>query len=199
MASGVAKTKRKEMKPEILTTRVLWEGNFLRAIMITYRNSKQNLIPWEVVQRVGVQGIVVILPFTKEREVILTKQFRPAVNKYVIEFPAGLSERDESLEEAAKRELLEETGYRTDNVKFIAEGPVSPGASSEILTVYLAEDVVNTGRQRPDGVEEIEVIKLSSKGFYEKLQALINSNSETCMDLKIPGLYELAIRELKNK
>ena len=183
-----------DMKPEIIETKPLWEGRYLRSILINYRNSKGDIIPWEAFQRVGVKGIVAVVPFTRDNEVILIKQFRPPVNGFVIEFPAGLNDRDEPLEEVARRELLEETGYRADSLEVIAEGPLSSGASTEILTVYLANHVVHTGKQRLDNVEDIAVIRLPSEGFYENFMSL--QGDDTYLDLKIPGLYELARRRL---
>ncbi len=176
----------------IISYRTLWEGRFLRTVEITFKNGKGNLIPWESVQRVGTKGIVAVVPFTVHSEVLLIRQFRPPVDRYVIEFPAGLNDKDEPLEEVAKRELLEETGFVAEEVIKIAEGPLSPGSSTEILTVYLARDVRDTGRQRLDDVEEIEVIKIPEEEFYERLFDL--EDEETYIDLKIPGLFEIARR-----
>ncbi len=179
-------------RPEVIDARTLWEGRFLRSVLLSYRNSRGEVIPWEAFQRIGVRGIVAVVPFTDQGEAILIKQFRPPVNRYVVEFPAGLNDRDEPLEDVARRELLEETGYRADSMRLIAEGPLSSGASTEILTVYSARDVVDTGRQRLDEVEEIEVIRLPLEGFHEHLAGL--EDEETYLDLKIPGLFELALR-----
>jgi len=181
------------LKPEIIETKTLWEGRFLRSVLITYRNARGDVIPWEAFQRIGVRGIVAVVPFTAGGEVLLIKQFRPPLGRYVVEFPAGLNDRDEPLEDVARRELLEETGYRVDTLRAIAEGPLSSGASTEILTVYLAKDVVYTGGQRLDDVEEIEVIRLPLEGFHKHLKGL--RDDETYVDLKIPGLFELALRE----
>ncbi len=181
------------MTPEIIETKTLWEGRFLRSILITYRNATGDIIPWEAFQRIGVRGIVAIVPFTAEGEVLLIKQFRPPLGRYVIEFPAGLNDKDESLEDVAGRELLEETGYRADTLRAIAEGPLSSGASTEILTVYFADNVVYTGKQTLDDVEEIEVIRVPLEGFHKHLPSL--QNDETYLDLKIPGMFELALRD----
>ncbi|NOY39271.1 MAG: NUDIX hydrolase [Nitrospirae bacterium] len=182
-----------DMKPEIIETRTLWEGSFLRSILITYRNARGNIIPWEAFQRIGVRGIVAVVPFTVTGDVLLIKQFRPPLGRYVVEFPAGLNDRDERLEDVARRELLEETGYRADTLTAVAEGPLSSGASTEILTVYFADNVVYTGKQTLDDVEEIEVISLPLDGFHKHLLSL--QDDETYLDLKIPGMFELALRE----
>ncbi len=179
--------------PEIIDEKVLWKGRFLKSILITFKNSVGELIHWEAMKRLNCKGIVAIVPFTKDGEIILIKQFRPPVKKFVIEFPAGLNDNNESLKEVAKRELLEETGYKAETVKEIARGPLSAGASTEILTVYVANDVVYAGKQKLDTAEEIEVIKISKDGFYKHLYSLEDDN--TYVDLKTCGLYEMAIRE----
>ncbi len=180
------------MLPEIVDRKVLWEGRFLKSILITFKTAQRELVPWEALKRVDCHGIVAIVPFTKEGEVILIKQYRAPVERYVIEFPAGLNDHHESLDEVAKRELIEETGYRAETVTSIIKGPLSAGASTEVLTVYIARDVVFTGSQQLEEHEEIEVIKVPAEGFYEGICALQDKN--TYIDLKVFGLFELSKR-----
>ncbi len=182
------------MLPEIVSKEILWEGKFLKSYLTTYKNSNGELIRWEALKRLNCHGIAAIIPFTNHGETILIKQFRAPVEKYVVEFPAGLNERNEPLEEVAKRELLEETGYLAKTVKEIAIGPLSAGASTEILTVYIAKDLVNTGKQQLESAEEIEVIKMPIEGFYNNLYTL--QDNETYIDLKTYGLFELAKKHL---
>ena len=87
---------------------------------------------WEYIERKNISGIVGILPITEEGNLVLIQQFRHPLGKDVIELPAGLvgdipSEADETLETAAIRELLEETGYQAQAMEFITAGPPSPG------------------------------------------------------------------------
>ncbi len=178
------------MKPRIVKSTTLWEGNYLKIKKLQLLNHSGRTYHWEVVQRVGTRGIVAVVPFTEDAHVIVIKQYRPPVDRYVIEFPAGLNDKDESLEEVAQRELLEETGYLAERVEFLIEGPLSSGASAEILTVFTAFDVKLNGSQRLDDVEEIEVLKLPVNNFTDKLLKL--QSEDTCIDLKIPGLFELA-------
>ncbi len=181
------------MKPEVLNREVLWEGNFLRSLLITYRNTRGRVIRWEAYQRIGTKGIVAVVPFSRDGEVILIKQYRPPVDRYVIEFPAGLNDKNEPLETVAKRELLEETGFVSDRLIPLMSGPLSSGASTEILTVYLALDAVDTGAQGLDEIEEIEVLRIPEKDFYKVLFLL--PDDETYVDLKVPGLFEIALRK----
>jgi ADP-ribose pyrophosphatase len=131
--------------PSIKKKKTLLEGQYLRFMLTTYVDAYGAERQWEAFERVNCNGIVVIVPVTNEGETILTKQFRPPVNNYVIEFPAGLNDKGGTLEEAAKRELLEETGYSAKELTFLTEGPMSSGASGEILTAYLARDLEYKG------------------------------------------------------
>ena len=66
----------------------------------------------------------------------------------VIELPAGLVEPGENMEEAARRELIEETGWSAGKLEFLAEGPISTGASTESLRAYLCTGPEACGQER---------------------------------------------------
>lgn len=179
---------------KVIKKKILLEGKFLRFLLTTYIDSSGIVREWESFERVNCKGIVVIVPVTDEKEVLLTGQFRPPVNGYVIEFPAGLNEKGDSLEEAASRELLEETGYSAKEMIYIGEGPLSSGASGEILTAFLAKGLEFKGLGRRDETEDIEVLKIPINELNDKLTALRLEGD--LIDLKIYGLLELAKKYL---
>jgi 8-oxo-dGTP pyrophosphatase MutT (NUDIX family) len=181
-------------KINIIGKKTLLEGKFLRFILTTYIDSSGMVREWESFERVNCKGIVVIVPVTDEKEVLLTRQYRPPVNGYVIEFPAGLNEKGDSLEEAARRELLEETGYSAKEMIYIGEGPLSSGASGEVLTAFLARGLDFKGLGSRDETEDIEVLKIQIHELYDKLSVLRSEGN--LIDLKIYGLLELAKRFL---
>ena len=132
---------------------------------------------------------------THDNKVLVTRQFRPPVNGYVIELPAGLmSEREDTLTEAAMRELIEETGYSAGNMVYLTEGPLSSGASGEVLTAFLATGLVFQGLGKQDETEDIEVLKIPIGEIYQKLSDLRSDGN--LIDLKIYSLLELAKRHL---
>jgi 8-oxo-dGTP pyrophosphatase MutT (NUDIX family) len=179
---------------KIIEKKTLWEGKFLRCLLTTYIDSSGMIREWESFERVNCKGIVVIVPVTDDKEVLLIRQFRPPVNGYVIEFPAGLNEKGDSLEEAARRELLEETGYSAKEMIYIGEGPLSSGASGEVLTAFLAKGIEFKGLGKRDETENIEVLKIPIVELYDKLYVLRLEGN--LIDLKIYGLLELAKRHL---
>jgi len=181
----------------IIGRRTVWEGMFLRSVITTYVDSKGAKREWEFLERLNCKGIVVIVPVTVDNEVLVTRQFRPPVNGYVIEFPAGLmSEKEDTLEEAAMIELLEETGYSAGNMVYLTEGPLSSGASGEVLSAFLATGLVFRGMGKQDETEDIEVIKIPIGEIYQQLSDLRSDGN--LIDLKIFGLLELAKNILSN-
>lgn len=177
---------------EVIGKEVVWEGRFLRCLRLTYRDSKGMVRQWETVERVNCDGVVAVVPITDNSEVILIRQFRPPVNKHVIEFPAGLNDRGEELKDAASRELLEETGYSAGEMIFLARGPLSSGSSREVLTVFLARGLEYIGAGQRDETEDIEVIKIPIDNIYDALTRLVEDGNY--IDLKITGLIEMAKR-----
>ena len=130
---------------------VLAEGKYLR--VISYDG-------WEWVERINCTGIVVIAALTKNREILFVEQYRKPIRANVIELPAGLvgdseQHKNESLETAAIRELLEETGYRAEKLIFLTEGPPSAGLATEVITFFGALSVERIGIGEGDGTEEI--------------------------------------------
>lgn len=117
---------------------------------------------WEYVERNNCRGIIIIVAMTRDQKVLLVEQFRPPVGKRVIEFPAGLISdhhtlQGESLVMAARRELLEETGYEAERIVPLLKGPVSSGLSADRVTVVRAYGLTKVARGGGDGLESIIV------------------------------------------
>src|SRR5687768_1645409 len=112
---------------------VLAEGRYLRLI-------KRGR--WEYVDRINAQGAAVIVAVTPENKVLLIEQYRAPLDRTVIEMPAGLvgdeGDAHEHFAVAAKRELLEETGYECEEMIEVAHGPPTPGLATELITFFVA-------------------------------------------------------------
>ncbi len=104
---------------------------------------------------------VAIIPLISDNKVILVKQWRYAAGKETLEIPAGKMNYDESPEKAANRELLEETGYVSNNLKLLVRYYPAYGYSNEIINLYLAKDLVQKGDLTAvDEISKIEVVTL---------------------------------------
>lgn len=180
---------------KIINRETLWQGKFLRIIHISFIDKDGKLRKWEAVERINSKGIVIVIPITNQGEFIFIRQFRPAFGGFVIEFPAGLNDKKEVLIDVAKRELIEETGLLSDEIIFLAEGPVSSGLSTEVITVYIAKNVKEAPDELkkqypPDEIESIEVIRVPHEKAFEFLE---NQRKQgDFIDLKIYGFIELA-------
>ena len=102
-------------------------------------------------------GAVVILPILKNGQILTINQFRPSLNDWILELPAGTMEANEDPIISAMRELEEETGYSAQT--FIPLGQMHPcaGFCDEIQYVFIARDLSKTQRLVCDDDEIIEV------------------------------------------
>ncbi len=101
-------------------------------------------------------GGVCILPVTDGGEILMVRQFRYPHGKITLEIPAGkLENKDTDLLSAALRELKEETGAATANVKYLGEIFPSPAILDEVIHLFLAEDLT-LGESHPDDGEFLE-------------------------------------------
>jgi ADP-ribose pyrophosphatase len=120
---------------ELPQPETLFEGRFIRAVRRGH---------WEYVERVREITAVMIVAVTPDDCLLLAEQFRVPVAGRVLELPAGLAgdvpgEEDEALELAARRELMEETGYEAETMIPVTAGPSSPGLANEVVTIFLAQ------------------------------------------------------------
>lgn len=114
-----------------MNIKLLHQGEFLKL----YRNGH-----WEYVERVSARGAAAMLAITAAREIVLVEQYRIPMQARTIEMPAGIigdsSEfADESVEESALRELLEETGYQGVSARLLIRGPTAAGMTSEFSNI----------------------------------------------------------------
>jgi len=135
---------------------VLYRGKFLALI---------RQAPWEYAERINCNGAVVIAALTPENKFLLVEQYRIPCGQPVIELPAGISgdsaeTAGEPLAEAARRELVEETGYDPGSLEKILTGPTSSGLTSEVVTLFIARNLRRVGRGGGVHSEEITLHKI---------------------------------------
>ncbi|ARV61808.1 NUDIX hydrolase [Nostocales cyanobacterium HT-58-2] len=121
--------------------------------------------------------VALILPITSRKEIIFVRQYRHAVGEFFIELPAGsFDPEEESAEEAALRELQEETGYVAQQVTKIATLYDKPSKDTNKIHLFLSENVMKSGEQNLDITEEIEVLLIPVESVQDKIL-----NGEICV------------------
>jgi ADP-ribose pyrophosphatase len=114
-------------------------------------------------------GSAVMMAVDEKKRILLVRQYRLPAEKYLWELPAGRLDPGEKPLQAAKRELIEETGYRAKTWKKLASFFVSPGFVQERMTIYLATDLT-AGTATPMEDERIETRWFTSKELAELIR-----------------------------
>jgi ADP-ribose pyrophosphatase len=113
--------------------------------------------PYYVVER---PDAAIIFPLTGEGEVVLVRQYRPPLERMELGLPAGLVEEGEEPEAAARRELLEETGYSGDQWEPLGSLASSPSLKDNWAYLFLARGIEESAPPDPDEHELVEVVRV---------------------------------------
>ncbi len=125
--------------PEITPGRSLGKGKYLKLDELCFTDEKNRARKWEAVSRIGTPGAVMIIARTsRSGRIVLVSQFRPPAGKVMLEFPAGLIDPGESVEDCAIREMKEETGYTISKLEILPPVYSSPGMTGEFIIPVLA-------------------------------------------------------------
>jgi len=134
----------------------IFDGKVLNLRVDTVEMEGQKYTKREIVER---HPCVAIVAINEEDELILIKQYRKAIDKEIYELPAGMVDFGEEPEQAALRELKEETGYDARSIDYLFENYSSPGFTNERLFVFYAKDL-SEGKQDLDEFEHLKVEKI---------------------------------------
>ena len=139
-----------------LSSELVYDGRVIKVSKdeVMCPNGQESLR--EIVHHRGGVGIL----FKVDDKFIFEKQYRYALGEEIIEMPAGKLEEGEIPLEAAKRELLEETGYRPLEMVHLGDSYPTPGYSSEVIHLYYCPKAVKEERHL-DKDEDIELIYLT--------------------------------------
>lgn len=140
------------MTQDAETPEILYQGDWLRLV-------KRG--QWESCERTHAQGMaVIVIAVTPDDEVLFVEQYRVPLGAKTIEMPAGLVGDDhahDTLEAAARREIVEETGWEAGKVEVLLIGPTSSGMSNERIAFVRARDLRKVGDGGGVGSENITV------------------------------------------
>jgi ADP-ribose pyrophosphatase len=128
--------------------------------LLTHKSEEQ--VPFYVLKA---PDWINIIALTAENEVVLVEQYRAGIHEPSLEIPGGMVDDGENHLEAAKRELLEETGYISDSWKIIGKASSNPAILTNFTHLYLAVNCRKVQEQQTDGNEDIKVHVLPLNEF----------------------------------
>lgn len=113
-------------------------------------------------------GAVAIIAVTDENKIVMVEQYRKALERTIVEIPAGKLEKGEEPADCALRELEEETGYECKSLDLLVSFYTSPGFSDEIVHLYIAKGL--SKKENAAALDEDEFINLEELTLDEAIQ-----------------------------
>lgn len=143
----------------------LYQGKIINLRIDTVELPDQKYSKREIVEH---PGAVAVIAITDDNKIVMVKQYRKSVEEYLLEVPAGKLEIGEEPIDCAKRELLEETGFKSNNIEYLFKFYTSPGFSNETISLFIAKDLV-LDVAKPDEDEYIEIEKYEIDDLLDKV------------------------------
>jgi 8-oxo-dGTP pyrophosphatase MutT (NUDIX family) len=116
-----------------------------------------------------------VIPLTPRNEVVLIRQYRHGIREGTLEIPGGIVEENDSPEDAARRELIEETGYKGSEMQLLGSVHPNPAFLTNRCYTFVAKGVSRVKEQEQDEKEDIEVVVMP----LEQIPALIRDGEIT--------------------
>lgn len=172
---------------KLLDDRILTSSPWLEMIERRYENRDGQISSWFYAARKRGQAAVLVVPLTETTgRLVLVRQYRVVLDAFVLEFPAGLIDEGESIEAAARRELVEETGYEGRIVSLGPPVPTSPGLTDEVVSIVEIHVGETPARPpAPEASEEIEVITVSLEQLGQIIQGAGKSLPPLVIDSRL--------------
>lgn len=135
-----------------MKNKTIFKGRYIDLVVKNVRLPNGYTARFETVKH---PGAALIIPFLSKNRIILLKQYRPVINAYIYELPAGTLDKNEKPVECARREIIEETGFSAKKLTYLGKIFPVPGYSTECIKIYKAEGL----RKEEHKFEKDEVIK----------------------------------------
>lgn len=133
-------------------------------------------------ERINHPGGATVVPLLSDGSVILIKQYRHCIGDTIWEIPAGRLEQNENPLDCAKRELVEEVGFKATNIQKLTEIYSAPGYCNEVIYIFLATELV-PDKQKLEDDEIIKVVKLPFAKAIEKVKMGEITDAKTVVGL----------------
>ncbi len=164
--------------------KMVFEGNLIRLYRHRRRLPNGYTVDLEVIKH---PGAVLIVPFLNKDKIVLIRQYRPVIDTYLWELPAGTLHRGEVLRKCAERELAEETGYQARQWKKIGYIYPAPGYTTEKIIIYAAS-ILKKIKAEKEADEIISLKALSRNGIARLFKHGRITDAKTICALKLSGI-----------
>lgn len=126
--------------------------------------------------------VIAVLPLLDDGRIVMVRQFRKAAEKVLLEVPAGGVDDGETPEDAVRREMVEETGYRVGSIKKLSSFYTSPGFTTELMHLYEARGLL-PGKATEE-TDQIEVVLMTPEEALERVESDEIADAKTLLALK---------------
>ncbi|KAA0550354.1 NUDIX hydrolase [Bacillus sp. BGMRC 2118] len=154
-----------KFKENTLSSQTIFQGRVIDLLVEEVQLPDGKTSNREIVKH---PGAVAVIPVTNEGKVIMVEQYRKALERSIIEIPAGKLEKGEEPEHTARRELEEETGYICETLTHVISFYTSPGFADEIVHLYIAEGL--TKKENKLELDEDEFVEVMEVSLDEAIQ-----------------------------
>lgn len=155
------------MKFRVEAERELCRGRVIRVVARDLVLPNGRRTTYTVVEH---PGAVAIVPVHSNGDVVLLRQFRPSIGEEIFEIPAGTIEKGEAPLATAKREIIEETGFKAKTWSKIAEFYTAPGFCTELMHVYIARGLA-PAKLPGDADEILDPVRMSLDQALKMIRA----------------------------
>ena len=177
-------------KADKMESKTLYQGNFIKLIEEDFILPNGIIMKRERIVKNNDKESVIIITITSDNKFLLVFQNR--INGVTLEFPSGYVEEGESILDAAIRELEEETGYTSSDIKILDSYYANPSIDNSTVNIVLIKDAIKTTKQNLGKYEYINYNEFT----LDELKELVNLNYISGVGNKL-AFYELL--ELLNK
>lgn len=179
--------KMKKFEEKTLSEEKIFEGRVISLYHQKVELPNGNTSTREIVKH---PGAVAIIPIKEDGKIVLVEQFRKALERSLLEIPAGKLEKGEEPLITAKRELEEETGYIAEDWEHIQSFYTSPGFADEYIHIYVAKGLMKKENSAQlDEDEFVELKELTIEECLEELKKGAIHDAKTCYAIQFLQIY----------
>ncbi len=167
------------IQPEdTIESETVFSGNLIKVRKDTVRLFEDKTTVREIVEH---SEVIAVLPVLDDGRIVLVRQFRKAAEEILLEIPAGGVDEGETPEDAVRREMVEETGYRVGRLKKLFSFYTSPGFTTELMHLYEGSDLQpGTPTEETDA---IEVVLMTPQEALQQVRSTAAADAKTLIAL----------------